>query len=170
MTGRTVDDPAADCADPLARALVSVAFATISERYVLARHQIAAALQDADGTIHIGLHLDAMVGRASVCAEAGALSAARLATGADLVAVAAVRYPKPTEPPVARIVPPCGLCRELLLDHAPNLRAVTPGRTPALAPLAGLLPHKYVGTKWPATPDHPYPARITPGTGDIPWT
>ncbi|MFF7887779.1 hypothetical protein ACH40F_40880 [Streptomyces sp. NPDC020794] len=151
MTARTVEDPAGDCPDPGARALVTAAFAAISSRYVLARHQIAAAVLDADGGIHIGLHLDAMVGRAAVCAEAGALSAARLATGAELVAAAAVRYPKPTEPAVARVVPPCGLCRELLLDHAPGLRAVVhDGTRLVLTPLSGLLPHKYVGTKWPA--------------------
>lgn len=153
MTGRHVEDPSAGCLDPAARALVTAAFAAISSRYVLARHQIAAAVLDTDGRIHLGLHLDAMVGRAAVCAEAGALSAARLATGAELIAVAAVRYPKPTETAIARVVPPCGLCRELLLDHAPGLHAVVHDGTDAvLAPLSGLLPHKYTGTKWPARP------------------
>ncbi|WP_331765310.1 hypothetical protein OG747_52640 (plasmid) [Streptomyces sp. NBC_01384] len=151
MTARTVEDPSAGCPDPAVRALVAAAFTAISSRYVLARHQIAAAVLDADGGMHLGLHLDAMVGRASVCAEAGALSAARLATGAELVAVAAVRYPKATEEATARVVPPCGLCRELLLDHAPGLRAVVHDETQlVLTPLSGLLPHKYVGTKWPA--------------------
>jgi cytidine deaminase len=139
------------CGDELSRQLVTAAYELIETRYVVERHQIGAALLDADGTVHLGLHLDAMVGRAAICAEAGALSAARLATDAPLVAVAAVRYPKPTETTGARIVPPCGLCRELLLDYAPDLRTVISqdgvGRA---VPLAGLLPHKYVGTKWPA--------------------
>lgn len=149
MTGRVVGDPASDCGDPAARALVAAAFAAIRDRYVPDRHQIAAAILDADGRIHLGLHCDAMVGRAAVCAEAGALSAARLATDAPLLAVAAVRYPKPAEHGGVRIVPPCGLCRELLLDHAPVLQAViADGAKAALAPMAGLLPHKYVGTKW----------------------
>lgn len=154
MTGRTVPDPALRCADPAARALVSAAFQVIASRYVLARHQIAAAIVDADGGVHVGLHLDAMVGRAAVCAEAGALSAARLATDAELVAVAAVRFPKPTEPAVARIVPPCGVCRELLLDHAPGLAVVVDhvGGQALLEPIAALLPHKYRGTKWPVPP------------------
>ncbi|MGV9310399.1 hypothetical protein ACWDLG_44150 [Nonomuraea sp. NPDC003727] len=151
MIGRPVLDPASDCTDPTANALVTAAFAAINSRYALARHQIAAAILDADGGIHLGLHVDAMVGRAAVCAEAGALSAARLATDAPLQAVAAVRYPKPSEPALARIVPPCGLCRELLLDHAPSLLAVVhDGAYPVLTPMAELLPHKYVGTKWPA--------------------
>lgn len=151
MTGREVQDPAAGCPDPTARVLVTAAFTAISARYVLARHQIAAAILDADGGVHLGLHVDAMVGRAAVCAEAGALSAARLSTSVRLLAVAAVRYPKPSETGGARIVAPCGLCRELLLDHAPDLLAVVPdGEYAALAPLTGLLPHKYAGTKWPA--------------------
>ena len=150
MTGRAVQDPAEGCTDPTAHRLVAAAFAAISARYVLARHQIAAAILDADGGVHLGLHLDAMVGRAAVCAEAGALSAARLGTNVPLLAVAAVRYPKPSETGKARIVAPCGLCRELLLDHAPGLLAVVPdGERVTLAPVTGLLPHKYVGTKWP---------------------
>ncbi|MBH1933282.1 hypothetical protein I5Q34_03085 [Streptomyces sp. AV19] len=156
MSGHTGGDLASLCTDPAARLLVSAAFTTIRERYIQARHQIAAAILDADQGIHLGLHVDAMVGRAAVCAEAGALSAARLATSAPLIAVAAVRYPKPTETCGARIVPPCGLCRELLLDHAPDLRAViADGPHAGLTPLAILLPHKYVGTKWPAGPSRP---------------
>ncbi|MEU1621476.1 hypothetical protein ABZ479_29765 [Streptomyces sp. NPDC005722] len=139
------------CGDEVSGRLVTAAYDVIAARYVLARHQIGAVLLDADGELHAGLHLDAMVGRAAVCAEAGALSAARLATQAPLIAVAAVRYPKPTETGPARIVPPCGLCRELLLDYAPGLQVVIPinGYGQAAA-LASLLPHKYVGTKWPA--------------------
>lgn len=141
--------------DPVGNAdrLIASAYQAISARYAVERHQIAAALLDADGTVHLGLHLDAMVGRAAVCAEAGALSTARLSTSAPLIAIAAVRHPKPTETMPARIVPPCGLCRELLLDYAPDIRVVL--RESGLGeavPLAELLPHKYVGTKWAATP------------------
>ncbi|PZG09159.1 cytidine deaminase [Nonomuraea aridisoli] len=157
MTGRLVPNPAAGCGDPVIRSLAGAAFATIQDRYVQERHQIAAAILDDDGGIHLGLHVDAMVGRAAVCAEAGALSAARLSTHAPLAAVAAVRYPKPREPAQARLVPPCGLCRELLLDHAPGLLAVVhDGTALVLTPMAELLPHKYVGTKWP-TPTLPCP-------------
>lgn len=151
MTAAGRLDPGGLCEDATARRLVHDAYQTIAARYVPERHQIAAALLDAAGTVHLGLHLDAMVGRAAVCAEAGALSAARLVTNAPLIAVAAVRYPKPTESGPARIVPPCGLCRELLLDYAPGLLTViTEDGVGRAVPLAGLLPHKYVGTKWPA--------------------
>jgi cytidine deaminase len=153
-----VADPGASCPDPAIRALVSAAFMAIAARYVPERHQIAAALLDADGGVHLGLHLDAMVGRAAVCAEAGALSSARLTTGAPLIAVAAVRYPKPSETSGARVVPPCGLCRELLADHAPGLSVVISDSGQIVpVPLATLFPHKYVGTKWASHPDPPSP-------------
>ncbi|MFD8261354.1 hypothetical protein ACFV19_21010 [Streptomyces griseoluteus] len=152
MSGLLVPDPSIGCTNEVTRQLVAAAFRTIRRRYVMARHQIAAALLDADGQVHVGLHVDAMVGRAAVCAEAGALSAARLVTDAELIAVAAVRYPKPTEAPTAKVVPPCGLCRELLFDHAPGLVAVIsrPDGGTELTALGSLLPHKYVGSKWPA--------------------
>ncbi|MFI6324804.1 hypothetical protein ACIBG8_45275 [Nonomuraea sp. NPDC050556] len=131
--------------------LMAAALDLITSRYRLARHQIGAALLDADGDIHVGLHLDAMVGRAAVCAEAVALGVARMATNAPIVLAAAVRHPKPDEIGPARLVPPCGLCRELLLDHAPGISVLVadaPG--PRAVPLADLLPHKYIGTKWSA--------------------
>ncbi|MER5648694.1 cytidine deaminase [Streptosporangium sp. NPDC002524] len=152
MSARPGRDPSTDCTDPTSRRVVATAFALISSRYVLARHQIGAAILDREGGLHLGLHVDAMVGRAAVCAEAVALGVARMATSAPLVLVAAVRHPKPDERTPARLVPPCGLCRELLLDHAPDLAAVIGGPLgPRTAALAELLPHKYVGTKWAPT-------------------
>ncbi|MGW2652094.1 cytidine deaminase [Streptomyces sp. NPDC001478] len=152
MSRRTVPDPSVLCKEPVARLLVAAAFSVIKERYEEGRHQIAAAVLDADGRIYLGLHLEGMVGRASSCAENGALSSARMTTRAPLTAVAAVRYPKPSEAPVARIVPPCGVCRELLADHLTDGRAViaTAPDAAGLVPVDTLLPHKYVGTKWSA--------------------
>ncbi|PZG45877.1 cytidine deaminase [Spongiactinospora gelatinilytica] len=126
---------------------------------MLARHQIGAAILDAHGTIHLGLHLDAMVGRAAVCAEAVALGVARMSTAAPLILAAAVRHPKPDERTPPRLVPPCGLCRELLLDHAPDLAVVIGApEGPRITALSHLLPHKYIGTKW-AVPQPSSPAR-----------
>jgi len=152
-TGNTAGDrdPSGGCQDEVSRLLVAAAYKLITRRYMPERHQIGAALLDAAGGIHLGLHLDAMIGRAAICAEAVALGAARLAAETALVAIAAVRFPKPAEHGPARIVPPCGLCRELLLDYAPDLSVViTAGGSIRRVPLAGLLPHKYAGTKWPA--------------------
>ncbi|MFB7618317.1 hypothetical protein [Kitasatospora sp. NPDC056181] len=142
-------NPAATCPDPQAARLVATAYDTIRRRYVEGRHQIGAAIIAADGKVYVGIHLEAMVGRFSVCAEMAALAAARLYTDQPLLAVAAVRHPKPSEAADARIVSPCGGCREVLLDHAPQIQAVVPqGEQGLFAALHTMLPIKYVGTKW----------------------
>lgn len=133
-----------------ARLLVRYASETITPRYAENRHQIGAAILTGDGRVFTGLHLEAMVGRASICAEAVALGAAKAAGSSDLRAVVAVRHPKPSETErEIEVVPPCGLCRELLLDYGPQIQAVTPMADGLeFVSLAKMLPHKYVGTKW----------------------
>jgi cytidine deaminase len=132
-------------------ALVAQAREVISARYAENRHQIGAVIVTGDGRVFSGIHLEAMVGRASICAEAVALGQARAAGADDLRLVLAVRHPKPSETRRdIKLVPPCGLCRELLLDYGPHLRTVVQdGDDIRVVPLGGLLPHKYVGTKWP---------------------
>jgi cytidine deaminase len=134
----------------LLQALVRRAAEIITPRYAENRHQIGAVILDGGGRVFTGIHVEAMVGRASVCAEAVALGKAREAGATDLRLVLAVRHPKPGEADRRiRTVPPCGLCRELLLDYGPAVRAVV--ATPeglVTVPLAELLPYKYVGTKW----------------------
>ncbi|GAA5084286.1 cytidine deaminase [Thermocatellispora tengchongensis] len=134
--------------------LVRLAQDTISARYAENRHQIAAVIVAGDGRVFTGLHLEAMVGRASICAEAVALGKARAAGASDLRIVLAVRHPKPSEERrEIRLVPPCGLCREILLDYSRDMMAVVRSDGgPALVALSELLPHKYVGTKWAVAP------------------
>lgn len=128
---------------------VEAASAAITRCYRLARHQIGSALVSASGSVYTGIHLEAMVGRASICAEAVALGNAILAQDQNLLVLASVRNPKPTETSEARLVPPCGLCRELLLDYFPKLSVVLDvADRMELLPLEKFLPHKYRGTKW----------------------
>ncbi len=145
-------------------ALVGHARAAIVARYAENRHQIGAAILAADGRVSTGVHVEAMVGRASICAEAVALGKACEAGATDLRIVVAARHPKPSEPDQRiRLVPPCGLCREVLLDHDRDLRVLvdSPGDR-GLVQLSQLLPHKYVGTKWtvPATDDRGAPVGL----------
>ncbi len=137
MTGNTLS------ADDLA--LVEAARTLIRERYVENRHHIAAALRTRSGRIHVGLHLDTYVGRASVCAEAVAVGTAMAAGDRDIVAIVSVRHPRPRDPNQAiQVVSPCGICRELLTDFAPECRVIVPrdGGLAAAAP-GELLPNKY---------------------------
>jgi cytidine deaminase len=127
------------------RALIDAARALIRGRYVENRHHIAAALRTKSGKVHTGLHLDTYVGRASVCAEAVAVGTAMAAGDRDIAAIVSVRHPRPREAnQTIQVVSPCGICRELLTDFAPDCRIIVPrdGGLVAVAPLE-LLPNKY---------------------------
>jgi cytidine deaminase len=127
------------------RALIDAARALIRDRYVENRHHIAAALRTKSGKIHTGLHLDTYVGRASVCAEAVAVGTAMAAGDREIVAIVSVRHPRPREAnQTIQVVSPCGICREMLADFAPDCRVIVPkdGSLVSVAPLE-LLPNKY---------------------------
>ncbi len=109
-------------------ALLQAATDLIRRRYAVGRHHIAAALRTRSGKIVTGLHLDTYVGRASVCAEAVAVGQA-MADGAGaadpITAIISVRHPRPTEANQSiQVVAPCGICREMLRDFAPDARVI----------------------------------------------
>lgn len=107
-------------------------------------HIVAATVRTADGAYHDGVSLPASIGRASSCAEPVAIGTA-MAAGyerEELDACVAVAYPMPEhDADETRVVPPCGVCRELLVDYNPELRVLVPedGELGAVA-AAELLP------------------------------
>jgi len=126
--------------------LIEAARALIRGRYIENRHHIAAALRTKSGKIHTGLHLDTYVGRASVCAEAVAVGTAMAAGDRDIATIVSVRHPRPREAnQTIQVVSPCGICREMLADFAPECRVIVPkdGGLVRVAPL-DLLPNKYI--------------------------
>ncbi len=130
------------------RALIEAARALIRGRYIENRHHIAAALRTRSGKIYTGLHLDTYVGRASVCAEAVAVGTAMAAGDRDIASIVSVRHPRPREAnQTIQVVSPCGICREMLADFAPECRVIVPkdGGLVCVAPLE-LLPNKYFRT------------------------
>lgn len=128
--------------------LVAAASDLIARRYVENRHHIASALRTASGRVFTGIHLDTYVGRASVCAEAVALGQAMAAgAGPDdpVDVIVSVRHPRPREQnKEIQVVAPCGICREMLRDFAPNARVIVAqdGRLASFS-TADLLPLKY---------------------------
>lgn len=92
-------------------------------------HIVAASVRTADSAVYDGVSLPASIGRASTCAEPGAVSAA-IADGHrhdEIQACVAVAYPMPEhDEDEARSIPPCGVCRELLADYNPEMRVVVP--------------------------------------------
>jgi cytidine deaminase len=126
--------------------------AYISRHYVESKHQIGSMIVSASGQIYFGLHVEAMVGRASSCAENGALAKFCEAEGASgkAVMVASMRWPKPSERQGSeKLVPPCGICREILADYLGDSLVLLGTREAiGVRRLLDLIPEKYQGTKW----------------------
>lgn len=125
--------------------LVQAAHDVLHAHYQPVLHMVSAAFRGRDGRIWTGLHLGATVGRLAICAEAVALGRAILEGGGVIETAVAVRHPKPDE--VVRdlaVVPPCGACREMLLDHCPDVQVIVPGGAGLVKlPVRVLLPVPY---------------------------
>jgi cytidine deaminase len=120
--------------------LLGTAQELLASVYVEGRHEVAAALRTADRRIHIGVHVGASARRPSICAEGMAVGAALAAGSLDVEAIVAVQY-KPAG--VFRVIAPCGVCRELVSDYAPDARVYVwdDGEVVAVRAL-DLLPYK----------------------------
>ena len=106
---------------------------------------VASALRSRDGRIWTGVHLGATVGRLQVCAEAIALGRAIMEGDGSVACAVAVRHPKPDEAlQELAVVPPCGACREMLVDFDRDAQVIVP--LPAglrRVPVSSLLPLPY---------------------------
>lgn len=130
--------------DALGQVLYQEACDAIDRVYRPSRHQLACAMLGDDGELAAGVYIEAEIGRASSCAENGAL-AQTIARGARPVAMVTVRHPRPEESRGVDVMPPCGVCRELLCGYEADTMVwldTGPVR------LQDLLPHRYIGTKW----------------------
>ena len=117
--------------------LLDVARELIAARFKKGCHHIAAALRTTSGEIYSGVHVEANVGRITVCAEAIALGAAATAGDTSIETVVAVNE-------LGEIVSPCGMCRELISDYSPEARVVIlRSGEPVNVPVKELLPDKY---------------------------
>ncbi|MFP5355648.1 MAG: cytidine deaminase [Gemmatimonadota bacterium] len=97
--------------------------------------RVGAALATADGGVFVGCNVENSSYPAGICAERGAVAAA-VAHGARSfsVMVVATEAEQPT--------PPCGICRQVLVEFAPALEivSVTSGGASARWNLRDLLP------------------------------
>jgi len=105
--------------------LIAAANAVLERHYQPFWHTVAAAIRSRDGRIWTGLHIGTTVGRLAVCAEAVAYGRALLDGDGSIDTAVAVRHPKPDEQNrEMAVVPPCGACREMILDHAPDATVI----------------------------------------------
>jgi cytidine deaminase len=82
--------------------------------------------------------VEAYVGRITVCGEAVAIGAAATGGDTEIETIVAVNE-------LGTIVSPCGMCRELISDYAPDAQVISPrGEAPVKVPVLDLLPDKYV--------------------------
>jgi cytidine deaminase len=137
--------PSGEKLDAADIALIEAARATLVRHYRPFWHMVAAAMRGADGRIWTGIHLGATVGRMQICAESVALGRVILEGDGTVECAVAVRHPKTHE--VVQellVVPPCGACREMLADFAPQAQVIVPlADGLARVPIMSLLPLPY---------------------------
>jgi len=97
-------------------------------------------VQCAPGLVRSSLpsNFESRVGRVAVCAEAIAVGMAGAAGDTD-ISVTVNRG--------GEVVAPCGICRELISDYAPDAAVIVPGAEgPERVSIRTLLPNKYART------------------------
>lgn len=99
-------------------------------------HTVAAAVMDVDGRIHEAVNVYHFTG--GPCAELVALGVAAAAGGTQLLTIAAAGDRG------RGLIPPCGRCRQVLLDHHPGILVAVPTKNgAAMRPIRKLLPDTY---------------------------
>jgi cytidine deaminase len=115
---------------------VKVALEAMQQAYApYSNFRVGAALVGSGGSIYAGCNVENSSYPAGICAERSALSAAVVAGERQFVrVVVASEAAEPT--------PPCGLCRQALVEFAPDLEvvSVTADGKRAAWRLGGLLP------------------------------
>ncbi len=81
-------------------------------------HTVGAALRCASGNVYVGVNVYSLRG---ACAEFVAIGAAITAGEREFACLACVRGAEGEE-----ILPPCGNCRQMLNDYAPDCLVVVP--------------------------------------------
>jgi len=117
--------------------LIEIARALISKRFKEDHHNIAAALRTTSGNIFSGVHVEAYIGRITVCGEAIAIGAAASGGDTEIDTIVAVNE-------LGDIVSPCGMCRELISDYSNNAKVIiVRNGKPVKVNVSELLPDKY---------------------------
>ena len=136
MAGRRGGDDAA---------LRATALRALERAYApYSRFRVGAALRARDGSIFAGCNVENASYGGGICAERGAVMAAVAAGHREFdCVVVATEAEQPT--------PPCGLCRQFLVEFAPRIEvlSVTTGGAEAHWTLDGLLPHAFTPADLP---------------------
>jgi cytidine deaminase len=124
---------------PTGRELREAAAGAMAHAYApYSDFRIGAALLSADGLVFTGCNVENSAYPVGTCAERGALAAAVVAGHRSFAQLAIVTD---AEEPTS----PCGMCRQALMEFAPNLQVTsyTTSGAEARWSLADLLPHPF---------------------------
>jgi cytidine deaminase len=124
--------------------LIEQAKAVIARLYRIDHHHVGAALRTSSGRVITAVHVEANVGRITVCAEAMAIGKAISEDEQTFETIVAVRRDD-DDPNLFYVVSPCGMCRELINDYMPDgyVLCVENGELKKV-PASALLPGKYL--------------------------
>jgi cytidine deaminase len=124
---------------PSVESVRAIAMSAMERAYApYSQFRVGAALVGVDGTVFMGCNVENAAYPAGICAERSALSAA-VAGGVKQFAMLVI-VSEADDP-----TPPCGMCRQALVEFAPQLSIVsyTKHGTHAAWSLATLLPHPF---------------------------
>ncbi len=123
-------------------ALLAEAAAARERAYApYSRFGVGAALLGKSGAIYRGCNVENVSYPLTVCAERVAIGTAIAAGEREFVAVAVVAGEEAARG--AAPAPPCGACRQVLYEFAPDLSVVLPGTPALVVPLRDLLPRAF---------------------------
>ncbi|MFE9078152.1 MULTISPECIES: cytidine deaminase [Bacillus cereus group] len=105
--------------------LITAAEKVIEKNYKYGRHHIASAVRTTTGKIYAAVHVEANVGRITVCGEAMAIGKSISEGDHEFDTIVAVAHPHPHEEiEKCWVVAPCGMCRELISDYGKNTNVI----------------------------------------------
>jgi len=121
------------------RELIEAARDVLRRNYDPVKHTVGAAVRSGSGRIYTGINIKACAYRP--CAEPIALGAAFSNGEKQIVTIVAVGKEGQAYP----ILPPCGNCRQLLIDYAPGAMVILNGEQQAVVKTSArnLLPGAY---------------------------
>ncbi|PEC56699.1 cytidine deaminase [Bacillus cereus] len=105
--------------------LITAAEKVIKKNYKYGRHHIGSAVRTTTGNIYAAVHVEANVGRITVCGEAMAIGKSISEGDHEFDTIVAVAHPHPHEEiEKCWVVAPCGMCRELISDYGKNTNVI----------------------------------------------
>lgn len=124
--------------------LIKKASSLIKKRGKYTHHHLACALRTNEGKIILGLHICARIGRTSVCAEASAIATAIIEKPITIDRIVTTRHVFSKKAHNVVVVPPCGQCRELILQYGPKAKVIMQvGSQLVLTPIKELIPFPF---------------------------